>query len=43
MALMYENFEEKIMTRIEKCPNCNTILSDDLSYCLNCNWKKVGM
>ena len=40
MALMYENFEEKIMTRIEKCRNCNTLLSDDLSYCHNCNWKK---
>ncbi len=28
------------MTNIEKCCNCNTILSDDLSYCPNCNWKK---
>jgi len=37
---MYDNFEEKIMTRIEKCRNCNTILSDDLSCCPNCNWKK---
>ena len=37
---MYDNFEEKIMTRVEKCRNCKTILSDDLSYCPNCNWKK---